>query len=203
MSPISQTGQSRRGTASSIDDTTWDLMRGCSWQDKPECPSREELKLLSIPFVNFGGNEELGEMVVAASVADGVLSLFADIYAASFPIASMRLIDRFGGDDYASMDANNSSAFNYREIVGGTGLSEHSFGTAIDINPVQNPYVFDGNILPAAGKPYADPANRLASVPGMIVADGPVVEAFKRIGWHWGGEWDNKKDYHHFSKSGR
>lgn len=203
MPLLSPTGQGRRGTATSIDDTIWTLMQGRSWQDKPECPSRDELKLLSIPFVNFSGNEEIGEMVVAASVADDVISLFADIYAASFPIASMRLIDRFGGDDYASMDANNSSAFNCREIVGGTGLSEHSFGTAIDINPVQNPYVFDNNILPAAGEPYAVPSARVASVPGMIVADGPVVTAFKKIGWRWGGEWDSKKDYHHFSKSGR
>ena len=186
MPLLSPTGQGRRGTATSIDDTIWTLMQGRSWQDKPECPSRDELKLLSIPFVNLSGNEEIGEMVVAASVADDVISLFADIYAASFP-----------------MDANNSSAFNCREIVGGTGLSEHSFGTAIDINPVQNPYVFDNNILPAAGEPYAVPSARVASVPGMIVADGPVVTAFKKIGWRWGGEWDSKKDYHHFSKSGR
>ncbi len=192
-----------RGTAAAIDDNTWQLMKGRSWQDRPDCPARDQLALLSIPYVDFDSVDQTGEMVVAASVAEDVLTIFADLMAARFPIASMRLIDHFDGDDNASMDANNASAFNFREIVGGTGLSEHAFGTAIDINPVQNPYVFEGNILPPAGVPYADPENRLASVPGMIVADGPVVAAFQKAGWHWGGAWTTKKDYHHFSRSGR
>ena len=203
MPTSSEPGQSKRGTAAPIDESTWRLMQGCSWKDKPECPARDQLTLLSIPHLDFDGDEQIGEMIVAATVADDVLSIFTDLLAARFPIASMRLIDHFGGDDDASMDANNSSAFNFREIVGGTGLSEHSFGTAIDINPIQNPYVFDGNILPPVGVPYAEPQNRLASVPGMIVANGPVVTAFNKVGWHWGGAWTTKKDYHHFSMSGR
>ncbi|MEM8974462.1 MAG: M15 family metallopeptidase [Pseudomonadota bacterium] len=203
MKTTDEHAANRRGSASSIDDDTWQLMQGRSWHEHPECPGRNQLALLSIPYLNFDGRDETGEMIVATSVADDVLSLFAELRAADYPIASIRLIDHFDGDDDASMAANNSSAFNFREIVGGTGLSEHSFGTAIDVNPVQNPYVFDGNILPPAGAPYADPASRVATVPGMIVADGPVVAAFQRIGWHWGGAWTTKKDYHHFSKTGR
>ena len=33
-------------------------------------------------------------------------------------------------------------------------------------------------------------------------ADGPVVRAFARIGWEWGGHWQYSKDYMHFSRNG-
>ena len=98
------------------------------------------------------------------------------------------------------MDDNNSSAFNCRNVTGGTAFSEHSYGAAIDLNPVQNPYVRSGTVLPAAGAAYL---SRSAYRKGMILAPGPVTGAFKTIGWGWGGDFTGLKDYQHFSQSGR
>ncbi len=150
-------------------------------------------------YRDFAGRSATGELVVAASVASDVVGVFAELYRIGFPIASMRLIDDFGGSDDQSMAADNTSAFNCRTITGGGGFSEHSFGTAIDINPVQNPYVSGSLILPAAGSSFlARPAS-----PGVLHADDPVVAAFDAIGWSWGGSWSDPVDYQHFSQSGR
>ncbi|MDD9205334.1 M15 family metallopeptidase, partial [Georgenia sp. 10Sc9-8] len=109
-------------------------------------------------------------------------------------------VDAYGGDDGASMAANNTSAFNCRTITGGSGWSEHSYGRAIDINPLANPYVAGSTVLPAAGWAYAD---RIRDAAGMIHAGDEVVRAFAERGWLWGGYWTYPKDYQHFSTSGR
>ena len=191
------------GSSKPIDDTTWQLMQGRSWRAELRGPGRGDLSLLSIPHLDFCGKEQLGEMIVAKSVAADVLSVFSELKWIGFPIASMRLIDRFDGDDFASMTANNTSAFNCRTVMGGSRLSEHAYGTAIDINPIQNPYVSGEHVLPESGWRFAASPGRRRSEPGLIVSGGPVVAAFARIGWKWGGEWSALKDYHHFSQSGR
>lgn len=91
------------------------------------------------------------------------------------------------------MADNNSSAFNYRTAVGKTNLSRHAFGRAIDINPVQNPYVKGGLVLPP-GAVYD------TGVRGTLLPDGVVVQAFEKRGWTWGGRWTTLKDWHHFEK---
>ena len=98
------------------------------------------------------------------------------------------------------MSANNTSAFNCRAVTGGSSWSEHSFGTAIDVNPLVNPYVSGGTVLPPEAAPYAD---RTADAPGMIHVGDVVVETFAGFGWVWGGTWSSPKDYQHFSTSGR
>ena len=95
------------------------------------------------------------------------------------------------------MAANNSSAFNFRTIAGTNTISRHGFGMAIDINPIQNPYVRGNNVLPEAGRAYL---NRNDVRPGMIVRGGPVYEAFISRGWIWGGNWNSLQDYHHFER---
>ena len=171
-------------------------MRGKSWRDDPRCPRFEDLSLLEVPYIDFAGDRKVGELVVAAGVAEAILDVFAVIAAASFPIASMVRIDAFDADDDRSMAANNCSAFCFRDISGGAGLSLHAFGLAVDINPVQNPYVTAaGEVLPPAGRAYLDRADRRD---GMIVRPSPVITAFESIGWEWGGEWTRVKDYHHF-----
>jgi len=112
----------------------------------------------------------------------------------------MEPVDAFGGDDDRSMAANNTSAFNCRTIAGSSRWSEHAFGRAIDINPVQNPYVRGASVDPPAGATFLD---RASGAPGLITADGPVVAAFAKIGWRWGGAWSAGQDYQHFSASGR
>lgn len=175
-------------------------MTGVSWHPHPMCPAPSALALARMSHWGFDGRVHRGELVVAASVVEEVALVFGRIFAARFPIARMQRIDALGGDDEASMVANNTSAFNFRVIAGTDRLSQHALGLAIDINPVQNPWLRDGRILPEAGRAYLD---RGDVRPGMIVRPGPVTDAFDAVGWDWGGDWDDYKDYHHFSRHGR
>lgn len=178
-------------------------MQGKSWKPGIGCPKREDLAHLKIPYVDFFAKEQVGDMIVASAAAADVLTVFAELHRERFPIASMRLVDVFGGSDLASMAANNTSAFNCRAKTGGSALSEHSFGLAIDLNPIQNPYVTASTVLPRDGKKFSTATARAAAQPGLIVGGDAVVTAFARIGWKWGGAWTSPKDYQHFSKSGR
>ena len=125
---------------------------------------------------------------------------FGSLYDAGFPIARMRLVDDYGADDDRSMAANNTSGFNCRRVAGQRSWSQHAYGAAIDINPVQNPYVRRTSVLPAAGRAYVD---RTRQRPGMVLAGDPVVRAFAAVRWGWGGGFRSLKDYQHFSASGR
>jgi hypothetical protein len=109
----------------------------------------------------------------------------------------MERIDRFDASAAASRAANNSSSFNFRRVDGTAVLSHHARGLAIDLNPVQNPWVRGARVDPEAGRAFLDRADVR---PGMIVRPGPVVEAFEAYGWYWGGDFDDMQDYHHFSK---
>ena len=117
----------------------------------------------------------------------------------------MRLVDAYRGDDALSMSANNTSAFNCRRTTDGDRWSQHWYGTAIDVNPIQNPYVDGSVVAPEEGRRYAriDRAADAPYVRGAIRARDAVVVAFRRIGWEWGGRWTSLKDYQHFSASGR
>ena len=170
-----------------------------SW--RPGCPvGLDGLRLLTVTHWGFDGQPRTGEVVIAARHADAMVGVFAALFRARFPIEQMRLVDEFGADDDRSMAANNTSAFNCRTVAGTTRWSEHAYGTAIDVNPVQNPYVTRSGVSPPAGAAHT---SRDASTPGLITRDGPVVAAFAAIGWGWGGSWSSGKDYQHFSASGR
>ncbi|MDP4592992.1 MAG: M15 family metallopeptidase [Beijerinckiaceae bacterium] len=192
-----------RGTAKPIPAAIWQAMQGTSWHPGLGCPARENLALLSVPYRDFTGHRQTGQLIVARAAANGVLNAFAAIYQSSFRIQSMTLIHKFGGDDGKSMAANNTSGFNCRKTAGGTRLSEHSSGRAIDINPVQNPYVTQRGTLPPAGEAFDRPQERTRRHSGLIVKGGPVTRAFARIGWKWGGSWQVFKDYQHFYKARR
>jgi peptidoglycan LD-endopeptidase CwlK len=157
----------------------------------PEILSNQEL--LSLPFLDFKGQQQSGQIVVARELAQEVTAIFAEIYAAKFPIFQMVPVVAFGWSDDDSMEANNCSAFNYRLKVGKSEPSVHSWGRALDINPRQNPYIRGEIVLPQ-GAVYNPRAF------GTILAEGPVVRAFESRGWIWGGRWDNPYDYHHFEK---
>ncbi len=187
-------------TISIIDDETAARM-SLSW--RPGCPvPLENLRLLRLPYVTFGGTHAIGELVVHQDYAEDIVSVFESLFRNSFPIERMQLVDLYGADDRRSMAANNTSGFNCREVAGAPGVwSEHAFGRAIDINPVQNPYVRrDGSASPEAGMAYLQ---RDATVPGLITTGDVVVEAFSAVDWVWGGTWSNSKDYQHFSATGR
>jgi hypothetical protein len=169
-------------------------MVGVSWH--PGCPvPLSDLRLITMDYWDFDGQIRRGELVVHHDIAVGVVGVFAKMFAARFPILRMERIEAYDGDDGASMAADNTSAFNCREITGGSGFSVHSWGKAIDINPLENPYIRDGVVLPRAGEAYLD---RTDVRPGMIVDGDFVVEAFTAIGFDWGGDWTRLKDYQHF-----
>ena len=172
-------------------------MVGASWHPDPRCPPFEALRLLRLPHWDLAGEQQIGELVVAATLADEVLAIFAGLHALGFPIARMQVVDDYGGDDDASMAANNTSAFNFRNVAGTEALSMHAFGVAIDINPLLNPMITSAGIFPPGGAAYAD---RSVACPGMIARPGPVVALFDAQGWQWGGDWVRSKDYHHFVK---
>ena len=113
----------------------------------------------------------------------------------------MELIDRYGADDRRSMAADNTSAFNCRFVAGTNRWSMHAYGLAIDLNPVENPYVSGSHVSPPAGAPFAD---RSRDAPGMIHDGDAVVRAFaRRAGWEWLGDGPGSvRDYQHFSADG-
>ena len=171
-----------------------------SWH--PGCPiGPSQLRMLTVPYLGFDGVRHQGRLVVRSSVAPALGRTFVRLYEDRFPIRSMRPVDDFGGDDDRSMAADNTSAFNCRAAVGGNGSwSQHAYGLAVDINTVENPYVYDGKVDPPAGRPYV---HRSPARKGMILPGGPVLRAFGALGWGWGGNWSSSKDYQHFSSNGR
>lgn len=183
-----------------ISDAVARDMRTASWRDDPRCPRFEDLRLLALPYFDFGGDQQTGELVVAREVADELVDVFLELHAMKFPIRRMDRVDAFGADDDASMEADNTSAFNFRTIPGTDLLSHHALGVAVDINPRENPMIVGGVVHPASASSYVD---RSRVRPGMIVDDGPVVALFRSRGWDWGGSWPDLPDYHHFSKRPR
>lgn len=170
-----------------------------SW--RPGCPvAVEDLRRVTLSHWNYDGRVQTGRIVVAASLADQVVAIFGDLYQEGFPIERMEPVEAYGGSDDSSMAANNTSGFNCRQVTGGSSFSEHSYGRAIDVNPLVNPYVRGSTVLPPAGAAYAD---RSRDAPGMIHANDEVTEAFGARGWIWGGTWNSVKDYQHFSTTGR
>ena len=171
---------------------------GRSWH--PGCPvPLSDLSYLRLTYVGFDARSYTGELVVASGVVDAVTEAFRRMYAAGFPIRQMRLVDDFGADDDASMAADNTSAFNCRLTTSGTGWSQHSYGQAVDVDPLENPYVSGGTVLPPAGAAYVDRPHQ----PGVIHDGDACFDAFAAVGWSWGGDWSSFQDYQHFSANGR
>ncbi|HVF07876.1 MAG TPA: M15 family metallopeptidase [Actinomycetota bacterium] len=180
-----------------------DRLVGRNWH--PGCPvAIEDLRHVRVSYLDFRGRVRTGPLVVHEMVADDVLGVFERLFRARFPIHRIDLPRAYRpprpSDRFSTHD--RTAAFNCRPATGSSGsLSHHSYGWAIDINPLQNPYVApDGSVLRRAAKPYVDRTRR---EPGMIHAGDVVVRAFARIGWEWGGDWTTLKDYMHFSLTGR
>ena len=173
-------------------------MTGVSWH--PGCPvSLDQLRLLRVSYWGFDGAVRQGELVVNASAAPTLRRAFGQLFAARFPIRQMRVVDDFGGDDERSMLADNTSAFNCRQVTGSTVWSQHAYGLAVDINPFENPEVRGDAVDPPAEAAWAD---RTRTSPAMISHGDAVWQAFDEIGWPWGGDWRSLKDYQHFSANG-
>lgn len=191
-----------------IPDAVWFAMQGKSFNPAVKgCAQRKDLRLLTLPYRDFAGREKTGQLIVHASVAADVRDVFVQVYRdRSLAIARMDLIDVFGGDDAASMAANNTSGYNCRKASGSARLSSHALGIAIDVNPLVNPFVWKKGTAPKGGEAFDTAAERAAAQgrqPGLITAGSAITKAFAAKGWTWGGTWRSSKDYQHFSADGR
>lgn len=173
---------------------------GTAYQDLCPVPLND-LRYLTLTFRGFDGLAHLGEMVVAASVAQDMVSVFDELFAADFPIEEMRLVTTADIEAPATGDGNNTAATVCRLTTGSsTTVSAHALGIAIDINPFMNPYLKGDVVLPERASAYLD---RQRDLPGMIIEGSVAVRAFDRIGWTWGGRFNSLLDYQHFSANGR
>jgi hypothetical protein len=181
-----------------LDAATRAEMTGVSWHRGCPVPLRE-LRVIHMTFWGFDREAHSGELVVHRRWADDLVHVFRRIYRARFPVRRMRAIEHYDGNDHRSMKADNTSAFNCRYVAGTTRWSQHAYGRAIDLNPVENPYVSGRHVSPRAGRRFAD---RSLQRRGMVHRGDVVWRAFHRLGWGWGGSWSGAQDYQHFSSTG-
>lgn len=189
-----------------LDEDVIDRITGCSFPVLEENESieisYEDLSYVVVQYVGFDYETYEGEIICNNAIAGDLVEIFYELYKNEYQIESISLIEKYEGDDLASCRANNTSCFNYREVVGSNSLSKHALGLAIDINPLYNPYITynsDGteNVYPENAINYAD---RSKSFPYKIDEDDLCYKLFTEHGFTWGGHWNSLKDYQHFQK---
>lgn len=179
-------------------------MRGTTW--KPGCPvPLDDLRLLAVSYWGFDARPHIGPLVVNASASEDLVWVFRQLFDAHFAIHDLKLTREFRPkQEEHDTPGDPTAAFNCRPVVtpfgpSTTTYSQHSYGLAIDINPIENPFVVDGYVRNKYARPYVD---RSRQAVGMIHDGDVVVRSFAAIGWGWGGEWHSGQDYMHFSRSG-
>lgn len=158
----------------------------------------EDLVLVKVRYINFNNEEKIGSIIINKRLSKDIYEIFNELYEAKYPIDKINLIDKYDNSDDLSMTDNNTYAFSMRMKTGKKTYSNHAYGFAIDINPVQNPYIKNKVITPEAGVEYLDRNDKRK---GMIIKGDVCYNAFKKRGWTWGGDWNSLKDYQHFEKS--
>jgi D-alanyl-D-alanine carboxypeptidase len=165
------------------------------------CPvGLDDLRAVRVTHRTFGGGQATGTLVVHEDVAPTVARIFRSLHRDGVPIRRIEPIEKYKGSDFDSIEADNTSAFNCRKATGSGRWSNHAYGRAIDINPIENPWVEPGGVVyHKASRAFVKRTPR----PGVAVEGGALVRAFDREGWKWGGRWSGTKDYQHFSEDGR
>jgi hypothetical protein len=187
------------GWESSISEVPDEVLARSSWVEG--CPvGVDELRYVTLSHHGFDGEVHTGEILVNAAEAEGVVEVFRKLFEAGFPIEQMQVTRLEEIDDHPTGDFNQTGSFACRPAVGSSNWSLHAYGLAVDINPFHNPYMRNDLVIPELASAYVDRENVR---PGMIYDDDVVVAAFAEIGWSWGGDWTNLKDWMHFSKTGR
>ena len=193
-------------TVSEIDEGIFARIKGKSYPENAKI-TLDELRYIKVIHYNYNHEVQVGELIVNKAIAEDCVNIFRELYEVEYEVESMRLIDDFWtGDsvesDENSIEHNNTSAFNYRVVPGTAHLSNHALGRAIDINPLQNPYVKyneDGSFAHY----YKDMELYLDRESGkahMITHQDEAYRIFTKYGFFWGGDWNSMKDYQHFEK---
>lgn len=193
-------------TIQEIDDILMKRINGKSYRENPNIGTGD-LRYVKVLHYNFEHEIQVGELIVNEKIADDCVKIFEELFSAEYEIESMYLIDRYwDGDgvdaDTSSVEDNNTASFNYRVVPGSTNLSNHARGLAIDVNPLQNPYVkykADGSFA----KYYKDMEKYIDRNSGkehIITHEDLCYQVFRKYGFTWGGDWNSCKDYQHFEK---
>ena len=178
------------------------MTKGNSWREG--CPvALKDLCYLRIPYIDFDRKHQTGELIVHKNVAENVSRIFEELYEIGYPVRQMRLVSDFKGNDWQSIEAGNTSAFNCRPVTGNKKKwSNHAYGKAIDINPIENPYISrTGYISHKASSKYKKRVHKLSrgtADKAMLLKDDKATKIFEKYGWMWGGDWEPVKDYQHF-----
>ncbi len=201
LKEIVETGIDRYFTAEEISDEIFARIDGRSFKRGGRI-RREELRYVRVLHHTPSGEVHYGELICNRLIARDLVEIFRALYDEKYPIERMVLIDEYDAQDKSSMEANNTSAFNYREIRNTGKLSNHSYGMAVDVNPLYNPCVIrrkNGTLSvdPEKGRPYAD---RTKTFPMKITREDACYREFVKHGFEWGGAWHSLKDYQHFEK---
>jgi len=178
------------------------MIQGNSWRQG--CPvSLNNLRYIQMSYLDFNGQTQMGEMIVHKSIATNTVYVFEELYLMNYAIDKMKLVSDYSGDDWQSIENDNTSAFNCRPVSGKKKKwSKHAYGKAIDINPIANPYISkSGHISHKASYKYRKrrhiDINNFADRALLLPSD-PATKVFKKYGFSWGGEWKSMKDYQHF-----
>jgi hypothetical protein len=168
---------------------------GLTWH--PGCPvGPDQLRMMVLSYRGMDGQAHQGQLVVSADRVDELITIFGQLYQMQYPIAKMLTPDHYANaDDELSMEDNNTSGYNCRDIPDTGRWSYHAYGRAIDINPLINPYHDVNGMQPKNGGPFLDRTRR---DPGLLHDGDQTVLAFTDRGWTWGGHWTDPIDYQHF-----
>ena len=178
------------------------MIKGNSWRKGCPVPLKD-LRYLRVKHKNFRGKELMGEIIVHKDVAHEVTEIFEALYEIDYPVKKMKLVSDYKGSDWQSIEADNTSAFNCRNATGSKKWSKHSYGKAIDINPIENPYIArSGRISHKASLVYRKRVHKNSTYAdkAVLLKNDKATKVFEKYGWKWGGDWSGVKDYQHFSK---
>lgn len=189
--------------SSEIDSSLFKRIKGKSY--KEDCPIPvSELRYIRALHIDAEGRIHIGEMICNQQISNDIIDILQELFIVRYPIERMVLVDNYDADDDLSMEANNSSCFNYRTIAETDSISMHGYGLAVDINTKFNPYVKTvkgvRRVWPATSEQYLRDRDNRTDIPYLIKKGDACYNAFIKRGFVWGGEWVSKKDYQHFEK---
>ncbi len=178
------------------------MLKGDSWRKGCPVPLKD-LHYLRVKYIDFKNKKAMGELIVHKDVSHEVTEIFEALYKIGYPIKKMKLVSDYKGSDWQSIEADNTSAFNCRSATGSKKWSKHAYGKAIDINPIENPYISrTGRIAHKESLQYRKRVHRkfTSADRAILLKNDKATKIFEKYGWKWGGDWKSIKDYQHFSK---